>query len=87
MLGSSAPASFVGDRVGTFLTTPVRQDLPAYTKVDSSAPASGMMRTNVFNNNIADKRGLINGGLGYIPTNAFAYIQPRTVGVSVMRSF
>jgi outer membrane receptor protein involved in Fe transport len=83
-----ASASYVGDRVGTFLTTAVRQDLPAYTKADLRA---GIRKEswglNVFVTNLTDKRGLINGGLGYIPTNAFAYIQPRTFGVSVTRSF
>ncbi len=80
--------SYVGDRVGVFQTTAVRQDLPAYTKTD----IYGGLRydswsANLYVNNLTDKRGLINGGLGYVPTNTFAYIQPRTVGMYVIKTF
>ncbi len=84
-------ASFVGDRESVFTTTPVRQDLPAYTKVDfRTGVKSGRWTTNLFVDNVTDRRGLLSGGIGeflaYSPA-AFTYIQPRTVGISVSRSF
>jgi outer membrane receptor protein involved in Fe transport len=85
-LGGSA--NYIGARVGTFQATSQRQDLPAYTETD----LRGGVRydswiASVYVNNVADTRGLINGGIGYIPTNVFVYIQPRTVGFSLTKAF
>jgi hypothetical protein len=41
----------------------------------------------MFVNNVADVRGVINGGLGYVTPFAFVYIQPRTIGLNVSKSF
>jgi len=42
---------------------------------------------NAYVNNAADRRGLYGGGLGYDPPYAFLYITPRTVGVSLVKTF
>ena len=82
----------LGDRVGQFasvyLVPPERQDLPSYTKLDLRAGVDyGTWRVNLYVNNVTDKRGVLDGGLDLIPTNAFIYIQPRTVGMSVSKTF
>jgi iron complex outermembrane receptor protein len=83
--------SYVGERFGNFLTTPggVRANLPAYAETDLRAGVKyGAWSANLFANNIADRRGVLNGGpgSGSIPA-AFYIIQPRTIGLSVARSF
>jgi iron complex outermembrane recepter protein len=83
--------SYVGNREGDFQPTATgaqRVYLPAYAKTDLRAGLrSGSWTVNIFANNVADRRGLLVGGLDAIPPNAFVYIQPRTVGVSVTRTF
>jgi hypothetical protein len=83
-----AAASYVGDRLGEFTGTPQRQDLPAYTKTDLHAGVKyDSWTVNAFVNNVADRRGVLNGGLGQFPPFGFVEIQPRTVGLSASRSF
>jgi iron complex outermembrane recepter protein len=82
-----ATASYVGDRLGDFGAqgTP-RQDLPAYTKTDLRAGVKhGEWNVDAYLNNLTNRRGLLNGGV--FPGFAYYYIQPRTVGLSVKRSF
>jgi iron complex outermembrane receptor protein len=80
--------SYIGQREGEFTTTPVRQDLPGYAKFDLRAGVKyEAWSVNFFANNVADKRGLLSGGLGTFPPFAYNYIQPRTIGVSVARTF
>lgn len=83
-----AVASYVGDRLGEFTGTSQRQNLPAYTKIDLRAGAKYDSWTiNAYVNNLADRRGVLNGGLGQFPPFGFVEIQPRTVGLSASRSF
>lgn len=83
-----AAASYVGDRLGEFTGSPQRQDLPGYTKTDLRAGTKfDSWTVNAFVNNVADKRGLLNGGLGQFPPFGFVLIQPRTVGLSASRDF
>ena len=84
--------SYVADRVGEFssvyLVPPERQDLPDYTKIDLRAGVNyDTWKLNLYVNNLADKRGVLDGGLDLIPSNAFLYIQPRTIGMSVSKTF
>jgi iron complex outermembrane recepter protein len=79
--------NYVGDRVADFEATAQRQDLPAYAKVDLRMGAKyETWAVNAFANNVANKRGILQGDL---PTNpsAFIYIQPRTVGLSVSKQW
>ena len=83
-----ATASYVGDRLGTFNQTPPRQDLPGYAKIDLRAGAQYQSwAVNLFANNVTNKRGMLNGGLGQFPQYAFTLIQPRTVGLNVEKNF
>jgi iron complex outermembrane recepter protein len=84
--------SYVGNRQGTFPSvyafTPGRQDLPAYAKVDLQAGVDyASWRVNLYVNNVTDKRGVLDGGADLVPANAFIYIQPRTIGLSVSKVF
>jgi len=84
--------SYVGDREGEFNLTPPspppRQSYPAFTKVDLRGGARfDSWTANLFVTNLANKRGVLEGGLnGFLPF-AFQYIEPRTVGLNVSRSF
>ena len=89
-LGGSV--SYVGDRLAEFTspppTPPARQDLPAYARTDAHAGLRyGPWSTNLFINNVTDRRGLLSGGLANYPPWAFVYLQPRTVGLSLSRTF
>jgi len=82
--------SYVGNRIGVFGTTlaPQRQFFPAYTKVDlRTGVKCGSWTTNLYVNNVADERALVNGGTGYFYPAARIYITPRTVGLSVVKTF
>jgi iron complex outermembrane recepter protein len=77
-----------GDRVSLFTATAVRERFPAYNRADLRAGVRhGFWRADLFVNNLTDERGVLAGGIGYQPTFAFVYIQPRTIGLSVSRSF
>jgi outer membrane receptor protein involved in Fe transport len=79
--------NYVGDRPVIFQPTEVRPSLPAYARADArTGIKDGSWTTTIFVNNIADRRGVLNGGLGYSPTYAYVYIQPRTFGISVSKS-
>jgi len=80
--------SYVGNRTGLFESTAVRQYYPAYTRADLHAGFRyDSWTANVFVNNVGDERGVTNGGIGYVYTNGFVYIQPRTIGVNLAKSF
>lgn len=86
-------ANYVGERQGAFrgLAAGValpRQELPSYTKVDFRAGLRrGGWSTDLFVNNLTDRRGILQGGLGQTDPTSFYTIQPRTYGFSVSRSF
>ncbi len=83
-----ATVSYVGDRVGIFTVAPQRQDLPGFARADLRAGIKHESWTgNLYVTNITDKRGLLTGGLGTFNPNAFTYIQPRVIGVSVDKAF
>jgi iron complex outermembrane receptor protein len=80
------------DRTGQFasiyLVPPERQDLPAYTKLDLRGGVDyGTWKVDLYLNNVTDERGVLDGGLDLIPNNAFVFIQPRTVGITVSKTF
>jgi outer membrane receptor protein involved in Fe transport len=81
--------SYVGDRLGQFQGTNTRQEFPSYTKVDMQLGIkNSSWKTSLYVNNVADKRGVLTGGAAdlYNP-EAFIYIQPRTIGVTLVRTF
>jgi len=79
--------SYVGDRVGNFTApppaVPPRQAYPGYARIDIHTGINvDSWTVNLFLNNLADRRGILFGGLGTVPNPAaFTYIQPRTVGL------
>jgi iron complex outermembrane receptor protein len=83
-----AQISYVGERLGLFTADGERQTFPAYAKLDLRA---GMhydsWTASVYVNNVADKRGLISGGIGTSIPFSYYVIQPRTVGLSVAKTF
>lgn len=81
---------YVGDRKGEFTTAPPppRQSYPAYAQINLHGGIRYETWTgNVFINNLTDKRGILGGGLGSYPPYAFSYIQPRTVGLSIAKTW
>jgi iron complex outermembrane recepter protein len=80
--------SYVGDRKGIFRGVPQRETFGSYTQIDLRAGVSYESWTiTAFANNVGDKRGVLRGGLdSFVPTY-YTYIQPRTVGVSLTKSF
>jgi len=80
--------TYVGNREGAFQAqgTP-RSVLPGYAKIDLQTGLNyDSWTVNLYANNIANKRGLLNGGDNF-PGFAYVYIQPRTIGVSLRRTF
>jgi iron complex outermembrane receptor protein len=81
--------SYVGDRLGIFSTSTSapRQDLPEYARTDLHLGAEYHTWTfNLFANNVFDRRGLLDGPVETFP-RASIYIQPRTVGLNVAKTF
>jgi len=79
--------AYVGDRKG--ILTPnadsVRADTPAYARTDAHLGVKyHEWLATVFGNNLADRRGLLNADY---PASGVSIIQPRTIGLSVSRSF
>ncbi len=84
----SGSGSYVGPRQGEFTGTSDRERFASYVTVDFTTGAKYADWTlNLFANNVTDRRAALYGGLGSFPGNAFIYIQPRTVGLSVIRAF
>ncbi len=83
-----AQASYVGDRVSLFRPTAARQSFPSYTQTDLSAGARyDSWTVNLYVNNVADVRGMLDGGVGYLVPTAFYYITPRTIGMNLSKTF
>jgi outer membrane receptor protein involved in Fe transport len=81
--------SYVGDRVGLFTGPPgKRANFPGYARTDLYAGAEYESWTvSFFVTNALDKRGVLTGGLDLLPTYAYNYIQPRTVGLNISKPF
>ena len=76
-------ANYVGSRVSIFQPTALRQDFPSYVQTNMSAGVNYKdSSVDVYVNNVADQRGILNGGLGYANPAEFVYIRPRSIGVS-----
>lgn len=83
-----ATFSHVSARQGTFVSTAARAEYPAYSQLDLRAGLQhDDWKFNLYVRNITDERGLIGGGAGAYPPTAFVYIQPRSFGVSLAKTF
>lgn len=80
--------SYIGNRVGDFTVTPVRQLLPGYGQVNLHATVAYRSWTGeLYINNVANKRGVLYGGIGSNYPDYFNYITPLTVGATITKSF
>jgi iron complex outermembrane receptor protein len=81
--------SYMGEREGDFTSaTTQRQIFPGYAKLDTRAGIRyGSWTVNVFVNNVANRRGVLGGGIDGFPAYAFIYTTPRTIGLSVSKTF
>jgi len=80
--------SYLGRREGNFIATIERERYPSFTRTDLQLGIKGDAWTATLSaNNVTDKRGVLNGGLGQFPPFAFTYIQPRNIGLSFSRTF
>ena len=86
---AGAMLTYMGQRVGNFQPVGTdRQVFPAYVKTDLRAGARYQSWLfNFYLNNVADRRGQLGGGVDGFPTNAIIYIQPRTTGISIAKTF
>jgi iron complex outermembrane recepter protein len=86
--------SYVGSREGNFAAVSSgstrRERYPSYAQMDLRAGVEyESWAVNVFITNVTDKRGVIDGGAGSFNFDPFAfhYIQPRTIGAQLSRTF
>jgi iron complex outermembrane recepter protein len=80
--------SYAGDRVGEFTTSALRARYPGYGQINLRTGARiDAWTVQLLVNNIADKRGLLYGGLGSANPAAYFFITPRTASVSISRAF
>jgi iron complex outermembrane receptor protein len=83
-----ADESYVGDRISVFTATAARQRFAPYAKTDFHAGLNyNTWNAVLYANNVTDRRGILNGGLGGFPPYAFTYIQPRTIGLTLSKNF
>jgi outer membrane receptor protein involved in Fe transport len=82
-----AALNYVGDRKAAFAAAANagQPDLPGYARFDLRAAVRyGSWSTNLFVNNVLDKRGLVD--VASFPV-ANRYIQPRSLGVNIAKTF
>lgn len=80
--------SYVGEREGAFKANALAPGahFPSYVKVDLRAGVRrGSWELSAFANNVTDKRAILDGDADISPN--FTFIQPRTVGLSLSKSF
>jgi iron complex outermembrane recepter protein len=78
--------SYIGFREADFTQMGQRPSLPAYTQVDAHAGVRRDSWTiNLFVNNATDRRGMIS--YQTLPAVTVDYIRPRTVGLSLAKTF
>jgi outer membrane receptor protein involved in Fe transport len=85
-----ASLSYVGDRMGSFESMfDVRQRYPSYTQLDLTAGVQyDSWAVRLFANNVTDKRAILRGGTdSQFSANFITYIQPRTIGLSLSKTF
>jgi iron complex outermembrane recepter protein len=86
-----ASFSYVGARESEFVTNPAvpRIRFPAYTDFDLRAGTRyDTWTVGLFVNNVANQHGVLGGGPNYAESAYYAvYVQPRTLGLSVTKTF
>ena len=89
-----ASVNYIGQRLGPFASPfdpshlYLRQNFPGYAKTELRAGLRyDTWEGTLFANNVADRRAAISGGIAALNPTVFNYIQPRTVGLSVSKTF
>jgi iron complex outermembrane recepter protein len=79
--------SYVGDRPGPYVANSATRELyPSYSQLNLHAGVqTGAWDFNLFANNVTDKRAVLLRDP--LLSTAVIYIQPRTIGLSVARTF
>jgi outer membrane receptor protein involved in Fe transport len=81
-------ASYVGDRPGTLSNTNMLRAKPSYVQIGFRTGLTyDSWDLNAFVNNVTDRRGVLRGGDDGLGATLVNYIQPRTIGISVARTF
>ena len=79
---------YIGNREGLFISTPERAYYAPYARADVLAGARfDSWTVSLYGNNIADRRGVLGGGIGMFPPFSYNIIQPRTIGLDVIKKF
>lgn len=84
----SSSVGYVGDRYDVFTGPPpaVRNRFPAYAKTDLRTGAIYASWTfSLYGSNICDRRGILS--TNPVLQDSYQYIQPRTIGLSVAKTF
>jgi iron complex outermembrane recepter protein len=81
--------SYVGFRQGDFAATETgRDDFGPYARTDLRAGVNSASWTiNIFANNVTNRPGVAGGGYAFNGTPTLTYIQPRTIGLNLVRRF
>jgi outer membrane receptor protein involved in Fe transport len=82
--------AYVGERESDFSTSAKRPriPLPGYAQANVLAGVRYESWTlSAFVNNVADRRGVVSRPTYYGPGLAYSYIQPRTAGLSISKTF
>lgn len=89
-----AEVSYVGDRFASFMSAGElavyggRFELPAYARTDLRTGVEyESWIVNLFVNNLTDRRGILARGIDAGPPYSVSYIQPRTIGLSLVKTF
>ena len=79
---------YIGNREGLFVSTPERAYYAPYARADVlSGVRFDSWTANLYANNVTDRRGVLGGGIGMFPPFSYNIIQPRTIGLDVIKKF
>jgi outer membrane receptor protein involved in Fe transport len=86
---AGAGVTYVGSRLDLFTGDAAhRMVFPSYTKADLHVGLErGDWTARVYANNVANRRGIINGGPSTLIPDSYFYITPRTIGLQISRKF
>ena len=80
--------NYLGRRLGSFVPAGSRAVYPAYWKADLHAGLDyRSFEATLSVTNLTDHRGLLGGGAGSFPDNAYAIERPRTIALTIAKSF
>jgi outer membrane receptor protein involved in Fe transport len=79
---------YFSNAIGAFTDSSTRAEYPAYARSDVHAGLTyESWNMNLYCNNVTDRRAIVGGGPGVYPPFAYRVIQPRTIGLTLVRQF